>query len=117
MVSQSDEVIVYRLYYNHPLSEKKLPVAMVDPAGGVFEEITEALLSFDKPVYVFHPRCDFHPDQTQNFFMQNSVMSRVEHFPKESKLSELPEDDSGGLNDLLEGVRQRVETHKKSFGR
>jgi hypothetical protein len=113
LVGQCERTVAYRPFYpkyDAEKSFKKVGEPTSEPTGGVSTEIRFAL---DKrqSVFVFHPRTDYHPQQRDKFFVDSALWKRVRAFPSLDSLSDLPEGDFTGFDELLQVLNsQDVET-------
>src|SRR5262249_15699417 len=104
LVGQCERTVAYRPFYpkyDAEKSFKKIGEPTSEPTGG---GKNWNYLAFGKrqSVFVFHPRTDYHPQQRDKFFVDSALWKRVRAFPSLDRLSDLPEGDFTGFDELLQ---------------
>lgn len=105
LVAQSDVVPAYRPFYRDYNGERSLATS-----HGMDEEMTFAL-SLKPPTHPYvirvlphHPRYDYLPQHT-SFFRSIGSQGQMMFFPPLERMESLPEDDTSGLDDLIQHLQ------------
>jgi hypothetical protein len=110
LVSQCDRTVAYRPFYpqyNNADFQSIFGSPTTDSTGGVTNELRHAL-NDNQEVWVFHPKCDFHPKQLDKFFSDALLWNRVRRFPSAKKFEDLLDEDFSGFEELLSRLESEV---------
>lgn len=107
LVGQSQQTIAYRPFYPKDNIQEIFGTPTPDPTGGVTTEIRYALQK-EQDVWVFHPKCDYHTDQEDRFFVDSAIWRRVRRFPNEEAFEKAANTDFVGFEELLAEVQNKV---------
>jgi len=107
LVGQSNRLVAFRPFYPEDNFDFITGTPTKNSTHGVTSEIHYALGKHQE-VWVFHPKCDYHPDQSDEFFTDSTLWNRVRFFPSKTQAPGLATTDISGFEELLRALRDEV---------